>query len=50
MMATSTGVTLQAKAEGAEAGAQSGEDGKSSKSAPKARANVKRAVPRPPKT
>ncbi|MFM9195194.1 MAG: 30S ribosomal protein S2 [Planctomycetia bacterium] len=39
----------QVKAEGAEAAGQTGEEGKSAKPAPKARANVKRAVPKPPK-
>ena len=42
-------VTAQAQAEGGEAAAAVGEDGKASKSAPKARANVKRAAPKPPK-
>jgi small subunit ribosomal protein S2 len=45
-----TATESQAKAEGAEVGGQAGEDGKSAKPAPKARANVKRAVPKPPKT
>jgi small subunit ribosomal protein S2 len=45
-----TATESQAKAEGAEAGGQAGEEGKAPKPAPKARANVKRAVPKPPKT
>jgi len=43
-----TATESQAKAEGGEAGSQSGEEVKGSKPAPKARANVKRAVPKPP--
>ena len=45
-----TAAASQAQAEGAEVGGAAGEEGKASKSAPKARANVKRAVPKPPKT
>ena len=40
---------LRPGAEGAEVAAKAGDDGKSGKPAPKARANVKRAVPKPPK-
>jgi small subunit ribosomal protein S2 len=45
-----TAVAAQAQAEGAEvAGQAGGEEGKASKPAPKAKANVKRPVPKPPK-
>jgi small subunit ribosomal protein S2 len=44
-----TATDSQARAEGTEAGG-SGEEGKGSKPAPRARANVKRAAPKPPKT
>ena len=36
------------KRQGAEAGGRAGEESKGSKPAPKAKANVKRAVPKPP--
>jgi len=45
-----TAAASQAQAEGAEvAGQAGGEEGKASKPAPKAKANVKRPVPKPPK-
>jgi small subunit ribosomal protein S2 len=46
-----TAAASQAQAEGAEVAGQAGagEEGKASKPAPKAKANVKRPVPKPPK-
>ena len=45
-----TAAASQAQAEGGEVAGPAGEEGKSPKPAPKAKANVKRAVPRPPKS